>query len=85
MDPFYDWLLKEEELRYYIEKTYGNKMHDAHHYELNGIIYKDYVPNSIKVSNLQHEFDMNEKKRKIKVIIPSFINKVRDALFSKSK
>lgn len=84
INPFYDWLLKEDEIRYYIEKKYGNKAFEPHHWELYGLAYPYDVEGATMVSNYQYEFDLNEKKRKIRVIIPSYVETILTAITKKS-
>ena len=76
INPFEDWLLSDSEIKQRIESLYGNHMYDIHHYELNGIIYKDYKEGSISVTNYEYEMDKNEKKRKIKIIYPDLIKEI---------
>lgn len=85
INPFEDWLRTDEEMEEYIANKYGSKADDIHHYEYEGIIYWD-KPNAIigksvtSVTNSQYEFDRNEKKRKIKVVIPSIIPYIDEML-----
>jgi hypothetical protein len=77
INPFDDWLLKDEEVKILAEKKYGNTVNNIHHYELNGIIYKTPMIGSTAVTNIQYELDRNELKRTIKVIYPKFIEQVK--------
>lgn len=79
IDPVYDWLLTDEELTAYISLKYNNPQ-AIHHYELNGLIYAEPITGAVPVTNFQYEYDKNEKKRKIRVIIPELIESVANSL-----
>ena len=53
VNPFEDWLLSDSEIKSRISSLYGNNMYSIHHYELNGIIYKDFQEGSISVTNYE--------------------------------
>ena len=90
IDPFNDWLYKEEDLQDYIYKTYGKWVNqngkriwvstagDVHHFEdkERGIIMKNAFSGGKAVSNYEYEVDRNEKKRIIKIIYPSLVTNI---------
>lgn len=80
INPFTDWLLTNEELEELIAQKYGDKANAVHHYELNGIVYTEKMPNAIVVTNAQYEYDKNEKKRKIKVLPANVIPTIEEAM-----
>lgn len=80
VNPFTDWLLTEDEMEEFVADKYGDKARDIHHYELNGLIYRDPVVGATPVSNSAYEYDKNEKKRKIRVVPASVIRNIEEAL-----
>lgn len=90
VDPFNDWLYKEEDLQDYIYKTYGkweeqggkkiwvSTAGDVHHYEdkERGIVMKKAFSGGKAVSNYEYEVSRNEQKRIIKVIYPSLVSDI---------
>jgi hypothetical protein len=81
VNPFEDWLLSDEEVKDRIKKKYGSKLHDAHHYEQDGILYtslpeiKEGKPIT-KITNYEYEMAENEKKRTIKVLYPHLLSTI---------
>lgn len=73
IDPFYDWILSNDELQKYIYNKYGSNINKAHHYEYNNLIYNYPITDSKKVTNAEYEYNRNEKKRKIRIVIPESI------------
>ena len=87
IDPFNDWLFKDEDLQDYIYRTYGKWVEqggrkiwvstagDVHHYEdkERGIVMNKAFSGGKAVSNYEYEVDRNEKKRIIKIIYPSLV------------
>lgn len=80
VNPFEDWLRTNEEMELYINAKYGDKKDDINHYELDGIIYWNPIPNAVAVTNSQYEYDRNEKKRKIQVLLPEAISVIEDLI-----
>ena len=77
VDPIKDWLLPDDEIKKFIIEKYGREnIYNVHHYELNGIIYKNYVNGAKLVTNYEYENDKNEKKRKIKLIYPELVSSI---------
>jgi len=75
VDPFYDWVLSNKELDAYIAAKYTDP-EATHHWLLNGVIYNHNVQGSVAISNRQFEIDENEKKRKIQLVRPDYINQI---------
>lgn len=72
-----DWLLDYPRLSSYIEHKYGSQADAVHHYEDNkGNIVHSSTPGSVSVSNRQYEEDLNEKKRRIKIVSPEILNTI---------
>lgn len=75
VDPVKDWLLQDSEVKSLIIEKYGmENIYSPHHYEKNGIIYDHYESGSKLVTNYEYEVDLNEKKRKIKLIYPELVS-----------
>lgn len=74
------WPLTENQLVNYVSRVYGaGNEYDFHHREtLTGdIVPADYDPEiSVVVSNFEYEKRANDKKRKIKVPIPSAVSEI---------
>ena len=62
----------------YVEDKYGEANTNAVHHYVNtlGRIVNYDTPGATPVSNLQHEENVNESKRRIKVITPAMVDKV---------
>ena len=72
IDPRYDWPLTQANLAEYCIDKYGsNNIYAPHHYEnADGIRVNAGTAMSIAISNFQFEDDINESKRRIKLITP---------------
>ena len=77
-DYIADFPLSYPKLVRYVEDKYGQaNINAAHHYEnTSGYIVNYDTVGATPVSNLQHEENINESKRRIKVITPSMVDKV---------
>jgi len=84
IDPFYDWILTDEEIIEYCRKKYGNE-NKIVGYRYNGIFYKTMPPNvdiySVEqVTAFQYESELNEQKREIKILKPDYIPLIEDEI-----
>ena len=83
INPFNDWLFSDEEIKKIINEKYGSKLYDVHHYEQNGILYKERpselegYPTKI-ITNYDYEIQENEKKRKIKILYPHLLQQIEN-------
>lgn len=71
-----DFPLSTHSLETHIKNKYGaSHVYDTHHYinDAGYIVHSSY-PGAIAVSNYQYEDNLNESKRRIKVISPSIID-----------
>ena len=77
-DYIADFPLSYPKLVRYVEDKYGQaNINAAHHYENTaGYIVNSDTVGATPVSNLQHEENINESKRRIKLITPSMVDKV---------
>ena len=82
-NPFYDWLLTEDEVVKLTDKRYGVLSRNAlHHYiDVEGNIIQDEanIPQleyirKYSVTNLEHEIQENEKRRKVKILDPAYLS-----------
>jgi hypothetical protein len=83
IDPRFDWPLDVEALRRYITSKYGaGNEESVHHFvnELNDIVHPSYTGGAVFfVTNTVHEEQVNETKRRIRLIKPQFVNKFVDS------
>lgn len=76
LDPRYDWPLSSNNLRLYCESKYEN-INDVHHYvNADGYIVNSTAPGAVAVTNFQYEDELNETKRRIKVLKPEYLEAV---------
>lgn len=79
VDPFYGWVLSSKEFEAYVRDKYGvDKVRDIHHHELKGDIVHSTVVGATPVTNYDHEFKLNEKKRRVKILKPEYISTFLD-------
>lgn len=76
IDPVYDWVLPYHILLQHVISTYGeDNINSIHHMEdENGNWVSEDHPNAAAITNMQHEEQMNEKKRSIKILQPRYVN-----------
>jgi len=78
VDPFYDWPLNQTELMSLVTRKYGaGNEQSVHHYELNNIVVPSTTTNAFPVSNYMHEENINEEKRKIKILKEEWLEQVK--------
>lgn len=77
-DYLEDFPLPIPQLEARITEKYGaGNEYDTHHYEYNGFIVDNVsYPNATSVSNYDHEFAENEKKRRIKIISATLLQEI---------
>ena len=82
IDPYYDWVLSDNRFFEFVKKKYGDSnAYAIHHYEASknhpsldkGTWVNSTEPFSEPVSNYTYEQEINEAKRKIKVLKPQYI------------
>lgn len=82
VDPFEDWPLDYDSLLRYAQEKYSD-IYGIHHYKSidTGLVVDEDYPsyNRIPVTNIEYENDINESKRKIKLITSDFINEYVEA------
>lgn len=78
IDPYFDWLLSESRLFDYVADKYGaENVYSTHHYELESGLWVDFgTPGAREITNLQYETNLNEEKRKLKVLKNRYIPQV---------
>lgn len=76
IDPFYDWILSEQEVLSLTEKNYDD-IRAVHHYEDNdGRIVHSSDPEATPITNIEYERALNEQKREIKIIKPIYLDEI---------
>lgn len=80
------WPKSLSNLESYIDEKYGDNANSVHHYVINQtsgdttkeIILTDntYHSNATTVSNYQYEVDLNDSKRRIRLIRPEFVSQI---------
>jgi hypothetical protein len=72
-----DWPLTYNNLQQYITDKYGSAANNVHHYEnSNGLTVDSDYPSAVPITNANYEEQVNEAKRRIKLIAPSLISTV---------
>lgn len=84
IDPRFDWVLSSIALQDYVENKYGvANISLTHHYvssDGSGIVVdSDYInevtgATAVAVSNFDHEAHINENKRRIRLLKPSYLS-----------
>jgi hypothetical protein len=74
IDPFFGWVLDNETFNAYLIDVYGLKVNDVHHYEKDGIVVHNAVTGAQPISNYDYEFLINEKKRRIRILNPEYLD-----------
>lgn len=81
INPFFDWPMKQVDVKKYCDKKYGqDHINDTHHYQVNGIVVDSDYPDAIEVTNFEHEENINDKKRLIKLLDPKYIDTIQNQL-----
>jgi hypothetical protein len=76
-DYIADFPLASYELENYIKQKYGDAVYDIHHYvDSSGYIVDSTTANATSVSNYDHEVEVNESKRRIKLISPKLLGTI---------
>lgn len=90
-NPYYGWIMTDEEIEKYVDKKYGIVNRNAlHHYvdaDGNIVVDEANIPQmefirKYPVTNIQHEIEQNDKRRKIKILDPKYLNIVEDEIKS---
>jgi len=72
-----DFPLTYVDLQKYIVDKYGNQANATHHYvNSRGHFVNSDSPGAVSVSNSQYEENLNESKRRIKIISPQLVNTI---------
>lgn len=72
-----DFPLTYVDLQKYIDDKYGEEADSIHHYlDARGYFVDSDFPGAVSVSNRQYEEDLNESKRRIKIISPQLVNTI---------
>jgi hypothetical protein len=84
-DYISDFPLAEQQLTRHIQEVYGSTANNVkHHVNADGYIVNSNAPGAVAVTFAQHERNVNETKRRIKIISPQLVNSIlknfKDAL-----
>jgi hypothetical protein len=72
-----DWPLTQANLEQYVIDKYGDTANDIHHYEnANGIVVSSDYPSAVPYTNANHEAEVNESKRRIKIISRDLVSTI---------
>jgi hypothetical protein len=76
-DYISDFPLPEQQLTRHIQEVYGATANNVKHY-LNaaGFVVNSNAPGAVAISFAQHERNVNETKRRIKIISPQLVNTI---------
>lgn len=76
-DYLADWPLTQANLDQYVIDKYGANANAIHHYEnANGIIVSSDYPSAVPYTNSNYEAEVNESKRRIKIISRDLISTI---------
>lgn len=72
-----DWPMPLNSLNQYIADKYGSMADDTHHYEnAQGYIVSELTFQAIPVTNREYENQVNENKRRIKIVSPTVLTQL---------
>ena len=76
-DYISDFPLAEPQLARHIQEVYGATANDVKHYlNAEGYVVNSDAPGAVAISFAQHERNVNETKRRIKIISPQLVNTI---------
>lgn len=78
LDPRFEWVLSNKQLSDYVSSKYNNPAATHHYIDSNGYIVNSTEPGATSVSNYQYEEELNESRRRIKIIKPQFVASIVD-------
>lgn len=72
-----DWPMSTNVFNIYVADKYGNSIDEIHHYEnAQGYVVSSTTYQAIPVTNRDYETQVNESKRRIKVVSPSTLTQI---------
>jgi len=81
VNPYYDWVMTEDEVRKLTKKRYESGYDGLHHYvNDDGLVVDEWNIEAIPVTNLEYEISENEKKRTIKILDPVYLTVVESEI-----
>lgn len=76
-DHLADFPLDQQRLNEYVETKYADEADGVHHFEdERGFVVNEDFPGATSISNRQFEEDVNEQKRRIKIISPQLLDTI---------
>tara|TARA_R110000868_G_scaffold332780_3_gene593742 strand:- start:385 stop:879 length:495 start_codon:yes stop_codon:yes gene_type:complete len=74
IDPRYEWVMPQDVLQRYCDSKYANAFGIHHYVDIDtGLIVDDDFPGATSVSNYVYEEEINESRRRIKILKPEYI------------
>lgn len=82
IDPYFDWPMTSDSFNRFMTEKYGiDHLYDTHHFvDPDGDWCDQWTFGARAVSNFQHEFELNEQRRQIKLIDPAYVDKMRSQI-----
>jgi hypothetical protein len=87
IDPRWDWPMDTDVFIKYVTNKYGqSNLNAVHHYEneFGDIVHSSYLGVKTTISNFEHEQNINESKRRIRILkrqfVPAFITNFENVL-----
>lgn len=74
IDPFYGWVMGNDIFKEFTNDKYGLDLPKPHHHEKDGIVVSANSYGAVSVSNYDYEFLLNEKKRRIRILNPEYLD-----------
>lgn len=72
-----DFPMRYPVLQNYINEKYGDTADDIKHYvDVNGFVVNSNTPGAVSISNRQYEEQINESKRRIKIVSPKLLDTI---------
>jgi len=76
LDPYYDWYMSQSNLLKYVKGKYDDMNAIKHYVDNEG--YINSVGIGVAVTNFDYEYELNEKRRRIKILSPIYLKKFID-------
>lgn len=75
IDPRWDWPLDVITLESYIDEKYGDTKNNVRYYVNNDgdVVHSSYAGVKTPVTNYNYEVELNESKRRIRILKPQFV------------
>lgn len=72
-----DWPMTTNVFEEYVKQKYGDQVYATRYYiNADGYVVNSTEPGATSVSNYDYEYQLNESKRRIKIISPALLNRI---------